>query len=598
MATVTTIQPATPSTASTRKASKLYAWMPRGVLGMVMVITGAAGLVYEYILSTVNTYLMGNSILQFSITIGLMCLSMGAGSHVQKYIEKGLAEAFVFVELLLVLLGGFAPIAMQWVFSTSQPNYPWIMVIYVCLVGFLIGIEIPIIVKINQNFTSNLGDNIAGTWAWDYVGGAVGVVGWVWLLQSNVPLTHISFFVAACNFVAAIMALVFFWRRGLMSWKMGGVISAVASMLVIGMTAIGFIQVDVWSKVLSQKLYEDPIVFQEQTKYQQIVMTETANVDSSNGSTFELFLNGNKQFNSSDEKIYHELLVHPAMNLAARHERVLVLGGGDGMALREIVKYPGVKEVSLVDLDPGMIELARTNPLVVELNGNSFADARVHSSMPSGVQDTGSKREVLVETGNIDTVDCPEATGRQGERQVECVSEPVTESIGSVNVFTIDADQFVSAQSGPWDVVIVDLPDPNSIELAKLYSLEFYNKIKRNMSPDGIVVVQSTSPYHAKETYLCIMRTMADAGLGVVPYHENVPSFGDWGWIIGSPSMTSNALANRAQSLDSFPVDTLAVDNSVFHRSLIFNKGALTSTNNEISTLLRPTVFNYYTYEA
>jgi spermidine synthase len=144
----------------------------------------------------------------------------------------------------------------------------------------------------------------------------------------------------------------------------------------------------------------------------------------------------------------------------------------------------------------------------------------------------------------------------------------------------------------------VDLPDPNSIELAKLYSLEFYNKIKRNMSPDGIVVVQSTSPYHAKETYLCIMRTMADAGLGVVPYHENVPSFGDWGWIIGSPSMTSNALANRAQSLDSFPVDTLAVDNSVFHRSLIFNKGALTSTNNEISTLLRPTVFNYYTYEA
>jgi spermidine synthase len=550
------------------------------------------------VLSTVNTYLVGNSIEQFSITIGVMFLMMGIGGFLQKYMTRGLVETFILAELGLVLMGGFAPIAMQWVFSTMQADFSWIKMVYVCCIGLLIGIEIPLVMRINERFTSNLGSNIAGTWAWDYVGGAVGVAVWIIMLRMYIPLTHISFFVAGCNLAVALVALWFFWKRGLLQWKLSAPFAAITAILVVAVTIAGYTNVDSWSKILSQKLYEDPIVFQEQTKYQQIVMTETTNVDSVNGSTFELFLNGNKQFNSSDEKIYHELLVHPAMNLAARHERVLVLGGGDGMALREIVKYPGVKEVSLVDLDPGMIELARTNPLVVKLNGNSFADARVHSSMPAGMQDTGTKREVLVDTGNIDTVDCPEATDQQGKRQMECVSEPITESIGTVDVFTLDADQFVSAQSGPWDVVIVDLPDPNSVELSKLYSLEFYNKIKRNMSPDGIVVVQSTSPYHAKETYLCIMRTMAAAGLGVVPYHENVPSFGDWGWIIGSPSMASNALTDRAQSLDSFPVDTLAVDNSVFHRSLIFNKGALKSANNEISTLLRPTVFNYYTYEA
>lgn len=563
-------------------ASKLGAWMPRGILAFVMLATGAAGLVYEYVLSTVNTYLVGNSIEQFSITIGIMFLMMGVGGFMQKYMRHGLVETFVLAELLLVLLGGFSPIAMQWVFSTMQADFPWIKMVYVCCIGLLIGIEIPLVMRINERFTTSLGSNIAGTWAWDYVGGALGVAVWIAMLRLYVPITHISFFVAGCNLAVAIVALWFFWRRGLLQWKFSGIGAALVSVLVVVMTVAGFANVDTWSKVLSQKLYEDPIVFQEQTKYQNIVMTETPDLDSANGKTYELFLNGNKQFNSKDEKIYHELLVHPAMNLAARHERVLVLGGGDGMALREIVKYPDVKEVTLVDLDPGMIELARTNPLVTQLNGNSFADARVHSSMPAGIHDTGEQRDVRVDTGANDPSD----------------GSPVTESIGKVDIFTIDADLFVSAQTGPWDVVIVDLPDPNSIELSKLYSEEFYSKIKHNMSPDGIVVVQSTSPYHAKETYLCIMRTMAAAGLGVVPYHENVPSFGDWGWLIGSPGFSGDALRERAGTLGSFPVETRAVDHNVFHRALIFNKDALVSGSTEISTLLRPTVFNYYTYEA
>lgn len=598
MASVLSITTNPDSAVSTRSTSKLFAVMPRIVMANVMVITGAAGLVYEYILSTVNTYLMGNSIIQFSITIGLLCLAMGVGSHVQKYIEKGMVEAFVFAELLLVLLGGFAPIALHWIFSMTPANYPWIMVVYVLIMGVLIGIEIPLIIKINQHFTKNLGSNIAGTWAWDYAGGALGVIGWVMLLQSNVPLTNISFIVAGANIVAAIIALWFFWRHGLMQWKLSGFFCSLATAVVIALTFTGLANVDVWSKITSQKLYEDPIVFQQQTNYQQIVMTATPDLDSPSGKTYELFLNGNKQFNSKDEKIYHELLVHPAMNLAESHSNVLVLGGGDGMAVREIVKYPDVENVTLVDLDPGMIELARTDPLLIDLNDGAFLDARVHSEPSAGIQNTGEQKEILMETGEISDVDCPVTTVGDGSQQVICSGEPVTEKVATVDVFTIDADRFISENTGPWDVVIVDLPDPNSIELAKLYSLEFYSKIKQNMSANGIVVVQSTSPYHAKETYLCIMRTMAAAGLGVVPYHENVPSFGDWGWIVGSPALSGEQLHEHAEQLEAFPVATQAIDHNVFHRSLVFNVDALTSTNSEISTVMRPTVFNYYTYNA
>lgn len=584
--------------ASARPTSKLFAMMPRGVMAFVMIVTGAAGLVYEYILSTTNTYLLGNSILQFSITIGIMCLLMGVGSYVQKYIEVRMVEAFVFAELLLVLLGGFAPIALHWIYSITPENYSWMMIVYVCLIGFLIGIEIPLIIKINQHFTKNLGNNIAGTWAWDYVGGALGVVGWVVLLVYNIPLTYISFIVAGSNIVAAIVALCFFWRRGLMQSHRSGVMTAAATVLVLLLMAAGLTKVDVWSKIADQKLYENPIVFQEQTRYQQIVMTEASDLDSPSGKTYELFLNGNKQFNSKDEAIYHELLVHPAMNLAAAHENVLVLGGGDGMAMREILKYPEVRNVTLVDLDPGMIELARSNPLLVDLNKNAFSDARVHESLVTGVQATGEQKEIRMETGQVASVTCDESVAANDSRQVACEGVPETKSIGSVDIFTIDADKFVSQNNGPWDVVVVDLPDPNSVELAKLYSLEFYKKIKQNMAADGIVVVQSTSPYHAKETYLSILRTMAAAGLGVVPYHENVPSFGDWGWIIGSPNLSSKQLHERAENIGAFPVATRSVDHNVFQRALIFNVGALSSANTEISTVMRPTVFNYYTYEA
>lgn len=581
---------------SSTRSTRFHRWTPRGVLALTMLATGAAGLIYEYVLSTVLSYLIGNSIEQFSITIGVMFAMMGVGGFLQKFWRTALPEVFVAAELALVVLGGFAPIILQWAFVQLPEDFGWIKFIYTCLLGFLVGLEIPLIMRINEQFTSSLGSNIAGTWAWDYVGGAVGVILWIILLRLFVPMTYISFVVAYFNLLVAILSLVFFWKRGMLksrTTKLG--VMAATAFVSFGMIA-GATHVDAWGSKLTQQLYEDPVNTVINTKYQNIVLTQGPHPTDPSSHNYVLWLNGNKQFSSLDEKIYHEYLVHPSMNLAAQHKRVLILGGGDGLALREVLKYPGVESVTLVDLDPEMVNLARTHPVLRALNQDAFSDARVATNLDDpalnkGITDTGRKRKVVVQS-NDEKVDCKEQ-----DQQGECTVTPITKEVAEVNVFNIDADLFLSRARGQWDVVIVDLPDPNSVELAKLYSKEFYSKVKRILNPDGIAVVQATSPYHAKETFLCILRTMAAAGLGVVPYHDNVPSFGDWGWIMASPTLASKNIADRAVALTEFPVSTVEVGAANMQRALVFNLGWLTSSSSEISTVMRPVVFDYYVYE-
>lgn len=568
--------------------SNMWRRMPRGFLALVMLLTGAAGLIYEYVLSTVFSYMLGSSIEQFSVTIGVMLVMMGVSGLVQTRLRGPLPLYFVTVELLLVLLGGFAPIALQWAFANMQADFSWIKIAYPGLIGLLIGIEIPLAMCINEKSSSSLKNNIAGTWAWDYIGSALGVIVWLWLLRKFVPITHISFWVAGVNLLVAIMALGFFWRRGLIGGRPSKILAPLLTIGTIFLMLVGFTRVDSWNNITTQKLYDNPIVLHTTTKYQDIVITEGVHPTNPQAKSYELFLNGNKQF-GPDEKIYHEHLVHPAMNLAARHSRVLVLGGGDGLAVRELLKYDDVQSITLVDLDPEMIRLASTNPILTMLNNNAFADARVHSRISDGVTDTDKHEDVNIDTGQAKA---------KCDKTGTCYSQPVTEKVASVTVYTIDADRFVATPQQPYDVVIVDLPDPNSVELAKLYSLEFYQKVRHVTAPDGIVVVQATSPYHAKEAFLCIMRTMATAGLNVLPYHTNVPSFGDWGWVMGSPTLDPRELRDRAKNLKEYGVSTSELGPDSMSAALVFNKGWLSTDNTKVSMLMNPVIFGLYTYEA
>jgi spermidine synthase len=221
-------------------------------------------------------------------------------------------------------------------------------------------------------------------------------------------------------------------------------------------------------------MFADDIIYSKTTPYQRIVVTR-------NRAGFQLFLNGNLQFSSADEYRYHEALVHPVMALSGEGgrevRRVLVLGGGDGLALREILKYPSVEEVTLVDLDPDMTHLSRRFPPLARLNEHSFDDPRVR-------------------------------------------------------VVNEDAMIWLEADTPPFDAAIVDFPDPNTYALGKLYTTRFYKLLKAKLNTDAAVSVQSTSPLFARNSYWCIVRTLEAAGFQVRPYYTAVPSFGVWGFAL------------------------------------------------------------------
>jgi spermidine synthase len=277
--------------------------------------------------------------------------------------------------------------------------------------------------------------------------------------------------------------------------------------------------------------------------------------------------------------------VHPVMSLVPDHRRVLILGGGDGIALREVLKYSDVESVTLVDIDPGMVSFCRSNDIMVKLNNNAFADARV-KTFRSGAVMGGATARIYQETDK--------ASKNKRKQDVAGVRK-----IASVEVIHIDADKFIGEMIGnSWNIIIIDFPDPNSIELAKLYSKEFYLKAKRILAENGMIAIQATSPYHAKETFLCILRTMEAAGFIAIPYHDNVPSFGDWGWFLAAKdNISKDAIGRRIEKMQ-IGVATRYITPDVFQKALVFGKDWLSSAYSDINTLMNPVVLRKYINES
>lgn len=548
------------------------------LLALSMFVTGAAGLVYEYIMSTVSTYILGNSIEQFSVTIALMLFMMGLGSYLQKFVnEDYLIEKFIFLEVFISLVGGFAPIAIYAAFGTMEQHFNLVHYAFICSIGLMIGFEIPIVMRFNQKFSDTLKVNIAIIYGLDYLGSFVGALLWSYYLLRKFPLTEISFMFAGANIFVALITLGYFSQYEFVKKKN---ISWVAVLLSVIALMYGYGHNRDWNTILEQKLYEDPIVFSETTKYQRLVMTRRNDIQE-----YRFYINGNLQFSSADEAIYHEQLVHPVMSLTPNHKKVLILGGGDGMALREVLKYKNVELVTLVDLDSDMVRFCASDKTLRSLNKDSFADARVGVLKSGAVADSGI-RPLYQESD------------KEKKAKNHKKSLPVIEKVGYVHVVNIDADKFVGEIKGVWNVIIVDFPDPNAIELAKLYSKEFYLKLRRILSEDGMIVIQSTSPYHAKEAYLCILRTVGAAGFLSMPYHDNVPSFGDWGWIMAWKSQLPKDLVEDRIAKMDISVETRYITPDVFKGSLNFGKGMLASRYDDVNTLMYPTLLDKYVRES
>ncbi len=498
------------------------------ILKLCIFATGLAGIVSEYILSTLASYLLGNPILQWTLVISLMLFAMGLGSRLSKYIDKNLLDTFILTEFAISFLCSIS--AAVGYFSSIYTSHASVIIYsFSFIIGLLIGIEIPIVTRMNSHY-EDLRTNIATVMEKDYFGALAGGIFFAFVALPRLGLTYTPVVLGLVNFTVASI-LLFTFRKNLSYRKIiyPNFIFVLSSILVL------FIFIKPIILYGEQKKYKDTIIYKKQTRYQRIVITRWKN-------DYWLFINGNEQFSSFDEEKYHEPLVHPAMALLREKRNVLILGGGDGMALREVLKYPQVKKVVLVDIDPEITRLAEEHPVLMKLNGESLRDSRV-------------------------------------------------------KVVNEDAYKYLSSKEDFYNFILVDLPDPNAIELSMLYSVEFYRLAKRHLSPGGVLVTQATSPIYSKKAFLCIMKTMREADLTVLPYHNQIPTLGEWGWVLGVDSsyLSTKELKRISQNLDFDFVPTRFINREAMISMVNFGKGITDSTEEiEINSRFNPVLVRYY----
>lgn len=468
---------------------------------LAVFLTALAGILYELLLGTLSSLLLGDSTLEWSLTIGIFLSAMGLGSWLSKYVEGGLLAKLLVVELLLALFGGFAPLLLFSVYAANDGALRFALVTTLLLLGAGIGVEIPLLTRLLKQHGS-LKDALAAALALDYVGALFASLAFPLALYPTLGLARTAFVGGLLNLaVVALLVPSLPRRRGMIA-------GLLATTLVLGLGLGTASRALAW---LDRRLFHGEVLHAETTRVQEIAWVKKPSTGE-----LRLYANRNLQFSSADEARYHEALVHPAMGAAAARGRVLVLGGGDGLAARELLEYPEVAQIVLVDLDPRMTTLARTLPAAKAQNRGALDDPRV----------------TLVHE---------------------------------------DAWKFLQESAQLFDVAIVDLPDPGSPGLAKLFSREAYALLAARLTPGGVFAVQASSPYYTRRSFWCIERSVAAAGLATRPYHVLVPSFGEWGFVLAGrtlPSEPPNVGGGpheylgpaQARALWDFPNDMARVD--------------------------------------
>ena len=501
------------------------------ILKISLFATGLSGIVAEYILSTLASYFLGDSILQWTLVLSFMLFSMGLGSRLSQYIQGGLLEKFILMEFLLSLLVSFSALLI-YVTAAFTIYYGLIIYLMSVLIGFLIGLEIPLVTRLNESYES-LRVNIASVMENDYYGSLIGGLFFAFIGLPILGLTYTPFVLGAINFCVALILflqfrhLIIAVRRGLVQ-----VLGLVVLILILG--GLRYAQPIIFFG--EQKRYTDQIIYAEQSRYQKIVITQWKG-------DYWLFLNGSQQLSTKDEEMYHEPLVHPVMQLSPTPYHILVMGGGDGAAVREILKYPEVKSVTLVDLDPAVTNLAKTHPVLLELNDSSFYDPKV-------------------------------------------------------KVLNQDAYTYMANTENYYDVVIIDLPDPRTLELGRLYSKEFYELCNKHLRPQGLLITQSGSPYFNGRAFECIKRSVQAGGFETVQIHNQVLTLGEWGWTIGAKHLSEKKLKSSLNSLKFDNIETAWINHESMQLLTSFGKQKFffdpEFEKADTNTIHNPVLYRYY----
>lgn len=509
------------STTTKRKRSRL--------LMVAIFATGLSGIVAEYTLATLATYFLGDSVFQWTIILSIMLFAMGFGSRISKHIETNLLENFIAIEFLLSLLtAGCVLITYSTAALTDYTNL--IIYCFSILIGLLIGMEIPLVTRINNHY-EDLKTNISSVMEKDYYGSLIGGLFFAFIGLPYLHLTYTPFLMGTINFMVAIFLYLklknlvkekFIWRLN--------IFCGITGLLLIA----GFYYVEPIVIFGEQSRYEEKVVFSKQTKYQQITITEWQD-------THTLYLNNSKQLNTFDEWFYHEPLVHPAIGITKGPIDVLIMGAGDGCAIREALKHERVNSVTLVDLDPDMTSIGANHPIFKELNHEAYHNPKV-------------------------------------------------------KVVNADAFNYLKDTKELFDVMIIDFPDPRTVELNRLYTKEFYRICEKKLRPEGSLITQAGSPYYATRAFKTIERTVQSAGFNTLPLHNQVMSLGQWGWILAHKKMDTETIKSQLWSMDIENIDTKWMNKESLLHISSFGKDLilLDSADIDVNSIHNPVLYQYY----
>ena len=450
-------------------------------------VVAACGLVYELAAAALASYVLGDSVLQFSTIIGTYLFAMGVGSWLSRFFERQLPAHFLRIELLVALVGGALP-ALLFIANAYVPGaFRWLLYALVLLVGTLVGLEIPLVMRILKRNVA-LKDLVSQVLTFDYLGALAVSVAFPLVLVPQLGLVRTGLLFGLMNALVAVWALWLF-RHELRLLAA----HAVACFATLAALAAGFAGAHHITTLAEDRLYQDRLVFSATSPYQRIVVTQGR-------AGHRLFLNGNLQFAERDEYRYHEALVHPAMAAHGAPKKVAVLGGGDGMAVREVLRHASVESVTLVELDPNMTRLFSSHETLARLNGGALSSPKV-------------------------------------------------------KIVNTDAFSWLDSTAETFDVIIVDFPDPTNFSIGKLYTQSFYSLLDQRLAASGYAAIQTTSPLVARQSFWTVVTTIEAAGLRATPYHAHVPSFGEWGFVIAGrrPMRQPEALPDGLRFL-SLPV--------------------------------------------
>jgi spermidine synthase len=441
------------------------------VIVLAIFLAGLCSIVYELLISTTSSYFLGDSIKQFSLTIGVYMAAMGLGSYLSKWFpERQLVPWFIGVEGVLGSIGGASVPLLYFSFSQLSPHgYQALVLGLTALIGTLTGFEIPLLARIMKKYYP-LRVNLANVMSLDYLGALGATLLFPFLLLPFFGLFRSSVFFGLVNIMLGVFVMLYFLghvHQRLVRWLLG--FSVMMALFFTGLLFSSQSILDYWDS----RSYPHRVIYAQQTPYQQLTLTK-------NRQDVRLYINRIIQFSSTDEYRYHESLGILPLETAPYAEQVLILGGGDGLLARELLKSPRVKGITIVDLDPEVFRLAREQPDLRVLNAGALEDSRV-------------------------------------------------------SLMAEDASRFLAETESYYDLILADLPDPSNEAVARLYSTYFFGLARSRLTANGIFATQASSPFHTRKAFWCIYETLRAAGFEqVLPYHTYVPSFGDWGFIMAS----------------------------------------------------------------